>query len=559
MSFPIRSSLSRIYLITLKYKSMPRKIVILTGSVGSGKTTLAENLVKRFGGDAKLFKTRQFLQDRGGQSIASERAALQAYGEKLDKQTNGRWVCDDFIQAVKPFPETAVVILDALRMRGQIDAIRQAFGQQVFHIHLKANYEELRTRYMNRPSDNIRELDSYDAVLANKTERNVPKLEKIADVVIETDRCTTLDVLIRAASHLGLFGREYLRLVDVLVGGQYGSEGKGQITAYLSPEYQLLVRVGGPNAGHKVWERPNPYSFHQLPSGTRRCAAKLLIGAGAVINVSTLLKEIAECDVDPKRLAIDPQAMVISPEDIKKEGSLVESIGSTGQGVGAATARRIMGRSGKLKVLLARDVSELKPFTRPAREVLEDAFDRRWRVLLEGTQGTGLSLFHGRYPHVTSRDTTVAGCLAEAGISPSRVQKVVMVCRSYPIRVESPKGGDSGYMSQPITWENVSARSKISVKKLLEVERTTTTNRKRRVAEFDWDLLRLAATLNAPTDLAISFVDYISPINAKAKRFEQLTPETIRFIEEIEKVASAPVTLVSTGFNDRSVIDRRMW
>jgi adenylosuccinate synthase len=332
------------------------------------------------------------------------------------------------------------------------------------------------------------------------------------------------------------------------------------VAAYLSPEYQLLVRVGGPNAGHKVWERPQPYSFHQLPSGTRKCAAHLLIGAGAVINVKTILKEIAECDVDPKRLAIDPQAMIITAGDLKKEAHLIASIGSTGQGVGAATARRIMGRSGKPKVLLARDIPELKPFTtRSAREVLEDAYDRRWRVLLEGTQGTGLSLFHGRYPHVTSRDTTVAGCLAEAGISPSRVQRVVMVCRSYPIRVQSPKDGDSGYMSQPITWGDISGRSKIPLEELLKAERTTTTNRERRVAEFDWDLLRLAATLNAPTDVALSFVDYMSPVNAKAKRFEQLAPETIRFIEEVEKVASAPVTLVSTGFNERSVIDRRMW
>ncbi len=560
MNFPANRSHSLVCLIPLKRRCMPRKIVILSGSVGAGKTTLAENLVKRFNGNAKHFKTRYFLKKRGGPSVASDRAALQAYGEQLDRQTRGRWVCEDFIEAVKPFPESAVVILDALRMRGQVDAIRQAFGQQVFHIHLKTNIEVLRERYRNRRADDIRELSSYDAVLANKTERNVTRLEKIADVVIETDRYTALDVLIRAASHLGLFGREYLRLVDVLVGGQYGSEGKGQVAAYLSPEYQLLVRVGGPNAGHKVWERPQPYSFHQLPSGTRKCAAHLLIGAGAVINVKTILKEIAECDVDPKRLAIDPQAMIITAGDLKKEAHLIASIGSTGQGVGAATARRIMGRSGKPKVLLARDIPELKPFTtRSAREVLEDAYDRRWRVLLEGTQGTGLSLFHGRYPHVTSRDTTVAGCLAEAGISPSRVQRVVMVCRSYPIRVQSPKDGDSGYMSQPITWGDISGRSKIPLEELLKAERTTTTNRERRVAEFDWDLLRLAATLNAPTDVALSFVDYMSPVNAKAKRFEQLAPETIRFIEEVEKVASAPVTLVSTGFNERSVIDRRMW
>ena len=84
----------------------------------------------------------------------------------------------------------------------------------------------------------------------------MPKLAKVADVVILTDRCTHEDVLIRAASHVGLYGREYSRLVDVLVGGQVGSEGKGQIASFLSREYELLVRVGGPNAGHTVYQEP---------------------------------------------------------------------------------------------------------------------------------------------------------------------------------------------------------------------------------------------------------------------------------------------------------------
>src|SRR5438445_1583364 len=100
---------------------------------------------------------------------------------------------------------------------------------------------------------------------------------------------------------------------------------------------------------------------------------------------------------------------------------------------------------------LARDIPDLKPFIRDTFEVLEEAFFNRKRVLLEGTQGTGLSLYHGNYPHVTSRDTTVAGCLAEAGISPSRVRKVVIVCRTYPIRVQSPDG--QGLTSGPMSQE----------------------------------------------------------------------------------------------------------
>src|SRR6266487_7100816 len=126
---------------------MPRKIVILSGSVSSGKTTLAENLVRRFGPNTKLFKTRQFLAARGGSAVAHERRALQAYGEKLDRQTNGRWVCDDFIEAAKPLQEEIFAILDAVRMRGQVEAIREAYGQRVFHIHLSASLAELSARY----------------------------------------------------------------------------------------------------------------------------------------------------------------------------------------------------------------------------------------------------------------------------------------------------------------------------------------------------------------------------------------------------------------------------
>jgi adenylosuccinate synthase len=460
----------------------------------------------------------------------------------------------------------SLIVVDSVRHPGQLKFLRKAYGRRIVHVHITAPIKELEKRYDERRKHkgDIAELTSYAEVLRDKTESKVEELQDIADVVINSDRCNEKDVVIRVASQLGWYGREYLRLVDVLVGGQYGSEGKGQVAAYLSSEYELLIRVGGPNAGHKVKTPGNEssFTFRHLPSGTLSSNAQLLIGAGAVMHVPTLLEEIANAKVGVDRLIIDPQAMTISEFDRKREReskNVKQLIGSTGQGVGQATARRIVER-GKQTVKLARDIRELRPYVRESCDVFQRLFRRGGRALLEGTQGTGLSLYHGHYPHTTSRDTTVAGCLAESGISPSRVRKVIMVCRSYPIRVASPSDTNtSGFMSKELSWREIERRAGFRPGVLQKHEVGSVSGNLRRVGEFDWELLRKAASLNAPTDVALTFADYIAKKNEDARRFEQLTIPTIRFIEEMERVAAAPVTLISTCFDERSIIDRRAW
>lgn len=350
------------------------------------------------------------------------------------------------------------------------------------------------------------------------------------------------------------------RLVDVLVGGQYGSEGKGHDASYLAPEYDLLIRSGGPNAGHRVYEEPAPYTHHQLPSGTKFSEAGLILAPGAVLSVPMLLKEIADCEVTSDRLSIDPRAMIIEDADISiEQKQLQNSIGSTAQGVGLATSRKILRTAAKPKVRLAKDIPRLKPFVRETLDVLEKAFAKGRRVFVEGTQGTGLSIHHGSYPHVTSRETSVSGCLAEAGIAPTRVRRTIIVVRSYPIRVQSPTNGTSGPIGRELDWSVIAERSGIPEEELRQKEKTSTTKRDRRVAEFDWSLLRKSASLNGPTDIALTFVDYVSISNRKARRFELLTPDTLKFIEEVERVAGAPVSLITTRFDFRSIIDRRAW
>lgn len=534
---------------------MPKRIILLSGPVAAGKTTLGDALVNRY--SFHRIKTRQLIRTAMG--TEAERGHLQKAGEFLDASTNGKWVADALGNEISQLSSDSVILVDSVRIESQIEAIRNSYGSSVIHIHLSAPYEVLANRYMHRTGE-ITERSSYAILKENQTERSVDELEKIADIVIDTQRNTIEDVWVRVASHLGLYGRSVERLVDVLVGGQYGSEGKGQIAAYLAPEYDVLIRVGGPNAGHKVYEQPTPYTFHHLPSGTRATAAKIVLGSGMVIGLPRLLEEIKDCRLDADRLSIDPQAMIIESHDIEFEkNSLAQSIGSTAQGVGAATARKILRGSAKPPIRLAKDVPGLKPYIRETLKVLEDGFANGKRVFLEGTQGTGLSLHHGEYPYVTSRDTTVSGTLADAGIAPGRVRKILMVCRTYPIRVQDPDAGTSGPMGKEITWDDISKRSGITVEKLFQTEKTSTTGRKRRVAEFNWVLFRKSVSLNGPTDIVLTFADYIDAINQQARRFEQLTPSTIRFIEEIERVASAPVSLVATRFELRSIIDRRGW
>jgi adenylosuccinate synthase len=114
-------------------------------------------------------------------------------------------------------------------------------------------------------------------------------------------------------------------------------------------------------------------------------------------------------------------------------------------------------------------------------------------------------------------------------------------------------------MGIEIDWKIVSKRSGIPFRKLENTEKTSTTHRRRRVAEFNWVLLRRASALNGPTDIALAFADYLNHTNKNARRFEQLDTSTINFIEEVQRVAAAPVSLISTRFDFRSIIDRRAW
>ena len=536
---------------------MSPKAIVLSGKIGSGKTTLANRLSFKPG--FVLLKSKVLIREKLSQSPV-DRRGWQRAGDRFERETAGRWISDALNRKILSDPSFVTVVIDSVKTVNQIEHIRKG-GGSVLHIQLKASSDTLEARYQGRPSAG--EMAAYEELERNQTERRVEALAAMADVVIDTDRCSAEDVYARIAARIEVRTSTSIPLVDVLVGGQYGSEGKGNIANYLAPEYDILVRVGGPNAGHVVFRAgDSPYTFRQLPSGAlANRDAILVVGGGAVVSLPDLLREIAELSISVGKLIVDPQAMIIGQQDIDWETSnLKEQIGSTAQGVGRATARKILNRQPGSDVQLARDIPDLKHYIHDSVEFFADALSSGKRIMLEGTQGTSLSIHHGHYPHVTSRVTTAAGCLAEAGISARHTRRVVLVCRTYPIRVGNTQAGNtSGYMNKEITLEEISRRSGVPLDDLIRTEKGSVSRRPRRIAEFDWAQLRRSLVLNGPTDIALTFVDYVDYGNRKAYRYEQLSPETLRFVEEVEKVSGVPVSILSTAFEERNVIDRRMW
>ncbi|WP_353642496.1 adenylosuccinate synthetase [Mesorhizobium sp. WSM2239] len=532
-------------------------IFLLSGAMSSGKSQLAGAFKARFG--AKHVSTRELLLQV---QPDADRKALIALGLRLDGETDEKWVLDEFLKASGTKLDKHVWLVDAVRTIKQVEHFREHFTErleyQIVHIHLTAPLGVLRDRYLKRPQD-IQEFPSYDEARKHGTEANIENLAAIADRVLETHRCDASSLLARAVAGLGLFPGEVERCVDVLVGAQFGSEGKGNICAHIADEYDVLMRVGGPNAGHKV-AYPK-YDYVQLPAGTQsNTSAQILVGAGATLSIKQVSKEIQDLRLTGERLSIDPQAIIIEDTDIQQEEGSLEVIGSTKKGVGVATARKIMGRDSEeywgSRVRLARDIPEFKDFVRCTKTELEKAFAVGKKVLLEGTQGTDLSIHHGSYPHVTSRETTASGCLADAGIAPTRVRKVIMVMRTYPIRV----GGTSGPMMEQIQFDAIAERSGITVEEIKKIEVGTVSGKQRRIGEFDWEQARRAAVLNGATDIALTFADYIDIANRKVRRFDQLTSETKAFIEEVERVTNATVSLIAKDFGkDAVIIDRRNW
>jgi adenylosuccinate synthase len=187
--------------------------------------------------------------------------------------------------------------------------------------------------------------------------------------------------------------------------------------------------------------------------------------------------------------------------------------------------------------LLAEHVDELAPFLGDTTAILRRYLSAGKRVVIEGSQGFGLSVLHGGYwPKATARDTTAAGFISEAGISPLDVDDVTMVLRCHPIRV----AGDSGTLFRETTWNNISAESGCP---FALAEYTTVTKKLRRVGQFDAELVQRAIAVNRPTRIVLNHLDYID----WSVRTTHISVRARDFIEEIEERIGQRIDWVGVG------------
>ncbi len=336
----------------------------------------------------------------------------------------------------------------------------------------------------------------------------------------------------------------------ILVGAQWGDEGKGKIIDILTSQAKHVVRSqGGNNAGHTIIIDQEEYKLHLIPSGILHPHTHCYIGAGTVIDPEVLIQEIEALEHRGVhvngRLWISPSAHVIFPYhralDLLLEQKKGErSIGTTGRGIGpcyADKASRLGIRMGELirpdifgKVLksvlqlkneeltklfgaekmhfeeIHKRYSQLaeilKPFITEVEELINQAIDNKENVLFEGAQGTFLDISLGTYPFVTSSNTIAGGMCAGAGVGPTRIDHTIGVLKAYTTRVGNG----------PLPSEVQDDESFLDHHKAREFG--TTTGRKRRIGWFDAVLARTAVRLNGIDSIALTKLDILDHLES---------------------------------------------
>ncbi len=327
---------------------------------------------------------------------------------------------------------------------------------------------------------------------------------------------------------------------DLIVGLQWGDEGKGKIVDHLAQDVDVVCRfAGGHNAGHTIVVDGTKYALHLLPSGVLNPEAINIIGNGVVVSPENLIdKEMKQFDYLEDRLFLSDKAHLLLPYhaliDQAKERLRKRAIGTTGKGIGPAYADKILRvghRVGELhhvekladkivgyfeinKILfsaldidmpkkdellkdLNRYYEKLKPYIADTTQMLWKHLDDGKRVLLEGAQGTMLDIDHGTYPFVTSSNTVSAGACTGLGLNPKNIGKVTGIAKAYCTRV-----GNGPFPSEDFGADG---------EKMAEVgqEFGTTTGRKRRCGWFDAVAAKHASRLNGCDQIALMKLDVL--------------------------------------------------
>ncbi len=334
----------------------------------------------------------------------------------------------------------------------------------------------------------------------------------------------------------------------VIVGMQWGDEGKGKIIDILSQKVDYIVRYqGGNNAGHTVVVGPKEYIFHLIPSGILHTGKVCCIGNGVVIDPEVLLRELNDLrknEIDfTRRFKISSLAHLIMPYhknlDQLREGKRKNKIGTTGRGIGPCYADKInrcgirmidLSNPGVFRDKLKDNLKEkneifkkvyqhpgfnfekiyrqylgygklFAPYVCNTAVLLNEATDKKLDILLEGAQGTFLDIDFGTYPFVTSSSATSGGACIGTGLSPVKIDKVVGVCKAYTTRV-----GEG-----PFPTEFAAGFGKFMRDKGKEFGATT--GRPRRCGWFDAIMARESVMLNGISELAIMKMDILDGLD----------------------------------------------
>ena len=299
---------------------------------------------------------------------------------------------------------------------------------------------------------------------------------------------------------------------DIVVGLQWGDEGKGKITDALSDEYQWIVRYqGGSNAGHTVYIDDKKFVTHSIPTGILNPNCKVVITHGCVVNIPEIIEEVKLLEENgisfENRFYLSENAHIITPEHLKQDKSNQIRFGSTGKGIGPAYRDKIY-REGLRVKDYSQVIDEDKIIVTDTRKLLRDAIYKGDRVLFEGAQAVMLDIEMGTYPHVTSSPCIASYVPAGSGLPLSffKLSNVIGVAKAYTTRV------GTGPFPSEIKNERITKVIQFTGK-----EYGATTGRLRKVGWLDIPQLKYACEVNGVSSIALTKLDIFSKADYNIK------------------------------------------